>query len=141
MAKRFQPVIKKSRFVVDGFAPEAMSRIGVFTRDSIDRRMAAGQNAQDVAGRALVPRYAQRKTRRGLNGIRDWFKTGRTRRSMQLLEAATNKAKIGFTDSVSALRARVNNLRELYFAVSPSNRSDLIEAVKREDSPVKARVE
>lgn len=140
MAKRFQTVLKRARFVVEGYAPETMSAIGGGLRNSIDDRLGRGLNAYDQAGRALAPRYAEIKRRRGLKPVRDWFRTGRTRRSLQVLEAAVNKAKIGFTDTLTRLRAAANNRRELAFAVSPNDRNELVESVRRADSPVKAKV-
>lgn len=140
MAKKFQTVLKKARFVVDGFQPPAMKQIGQDTRDSIESRIGRGLNANDQAGRALSSRYALYKQRKGLKPLRDWFKTGRTRRSMKVLSAGTNTARIGFTDTITGLRAAVNNRIERAFAVSPNDRAVLIESVKRQESPVKAKV-
>jgi len=71
--------------------------------------------------------YPAFKVRRyGGKPIRDWWRTGRTLRSLQTLSISYNRVVVGFTDSVSDFRAFINNRRHLQFGVSPRDRQNIL---------------
>lgn len=143
MATKFQPKIRKARFVVGPFTPQVMLAIGGAVNADIGRRLDAGLDVDDrmapplkatVAsannskGVQIVQRvfqdrgYKGRKLRKGLSPIRDWKFTGRTRRSMRVLSAGANTAVLGFSDAEAAKRAAINNRRWRQYGMSPANR-------------------
>lgn len=119
---RFETAVKKKRFHVGGFSPAAMQEVSDgLLLDGIKPRLAKALDAYDSPAPPLKPSTAKGKARRGRPALRDWWKTGRTIRSMKTLEVAANRAVLGFTDSVTSLRAFFNNRRWRQFGVSPND--------------------
>ena len=83
--------------------------------------------------------YGRRKQRLGLQNKRDWTLTGRTLRSMKVLSAGPNQARIGFTDATANFRASINNRRARQFGVSPSDKAKLIQITLATGRPVVAK--
>ena len=150
---RFKPVVsRKARFSEPGLDAEQMLRIGEKVRGSIYDRIRAAldvndrpapplrqtmrSNFRDVRGQRLFSigasnrkTYAHYKvTRYGGKPIRDWWRSGRTLRSLKVLRAAKNRVVIGFTDAVSNMRAFFNNRRWKQFGMSPRDKAVAQEA-------------
>lgn len=130
MAVRHQVKITQARFKAGKVTPEQMIQIADKLRLSVRDRIRSGFNIYDSPAPPLTPKYAAYKVRRfGAQPIRDWFRTGRTWRSMQILSAGFGRAVIGFTDAVTNFRAFINNRRHRQFGVSPKDRVVLANAV------------
>jgi hypothetical protein len=141
MTKAFKTVLRRARFEVTGYTPEQMARVGEsLLRDSIIRRIRLGMDANDQPAPALKPRYRDRKLKKGLDAIRNWVYSGKTLRSLRVLTAATNQAKLGFTDAQANLRAMFNNRKRRQFAVSPTDRAKFIDLLGSEDGPITKRI-
>ena len=136
MPLRFQPVIKRARFNAVGFSPQQMLQFGNVLLRSIQGRLDKGQDIYDHAAPPLKPSYARRKERYAGTTIRDLRLTGRTRRSMKVVEAGQNYGVIGFTDDEAANRVRWNQRRSRQWGVSPNDEKALARAVYEELSPV-----
>lgn len=125
---KFQPKITSARFVVSPFSPQQMQELGDVFVASQDARLGAGLNVYDLPAMPLKRRangkagYPEGKVRKGLKAIRDWFYTGRTRRSIKVLSANENQVVIGATDAVVDQRIAFNNARERQFGMSPNDR-------------------
>ena len=132
----YKPKISKARFVVSPFTPQQMVEIGQVCADSIKARLERAENVYDQPAKPLSEGrrgtgYKRYKSRKAPPAIRNWNLTGRTLRGMRVLRANENRAVIGFSDPVAAMRAAINNRRERQFGVSPANWKDIIAAVKR----------
>jgi hypothetical protein len=136
MAKRFQTVKRRARFSVAGYSANQMELIGQSVRDDIEQRILSARDVNDsptppLKNGARGNGYASQKARKAPPAIRNWKFTGRTLRSMKVLSAAPNQAKIGFTDAVANKRAFYNNRRWRQFGVSPGNRKALVQALRQ----------
>ena len=132
---RFQTVIKKARFSYSGISPQQMQSIAQVLADDIRSRILRAEDAFDNPAPTLKngnkgKGYQTYKARRNPPAIRNWQYTGRTLRSLKVLQANQNRALIGFTDPHSNMVAAVNNRRWRQFGVSPRNRRTLIEAYR-----------
>lgn len=135
--KRFVPVQNKKRFDVPGYSPAAMEQVSNDLIDSgIKPRLARGLDVHDGPAPPLTDRTAKEKARKGLPTIRDWWKTGRTLRSLKTLEIANNRSVVGFTDQTTNRRAYFNNRRWMQFGVSGSDERVIAESLRRQ-RPVK----
>lgn len=123
----FEAKVTRARWVLGPFTSEDMMGIATVLRDTIAERIGRGINCADTEAKPLKPGrngrrgYPDYKVARGLQGIRDWFWTGRTMRSLKVKAVSENRAVIGFTDPNAELIAHVNNLREKAFGVSPTD--------------------
>lgn len=123
-----------------GFSAQQMQSIGQQLVDGAIRpRIKSGLTADDQPAPPLAVGYAKRKQRRGLNPIRDWTLTGRTLRSMKVLSAGPNQARIGFTDPTANMRAAINNKRARQFGMSPNDHEKLIQITLNTGKPVVAQ--
>lgn len=154
---RFKPVVRrKARFHEPGLTADQMLRVGEALRKSVFDRIRLGQDVNDRAAPPLTQTqrsnsktvdqqrlywiskgtrktYAHYKVvKYGGKPIRDWWRTGRTLRSMKVLRAMKNQVVVGFTDAVSNARAFFNNRRWRQFGVSPRDREALAAAVSVE---------
>jgi hypothetical protein len=118
---KYVTVVKKSRFVVPGFGPSVMQRIGEKVRASIDSRIAAGVTVYDSPAPPLSVKRAAYKQRTGRAPIRDWWYTGWTRRGMKVASVGQGEVSVGFVDAMSDFRATMNNRRSLQFGASPKD--------------------
>jgi hypothetical protein len=136
---RFQTTIRRARFVSFGYTGEQMARAtdGLIQRGIIPR-VRAGLTVYDSPAPPLTVRYAQRKARKGLQAIRDWWLTGRTLRSLKTTSASANRAVIWFTDAETRKRAYFNNRRSVQFGVSTRDREVLGQEFAKLPSPVRA---
>lgn len=144
MAK-FQTVVKRARFVVNGYSPEQMIVLGTALRDSIVERIVRAEDVYDAPAKPLSSKgkhggYAAWKAKKAPPAERNWKYTGRTLRSMKVLSAAANRAVIGFTDAEANRRAFFNNRRVRQFDVSPRNRQAVAAALKTLGSFVQVKV-
>ena len=119
---KFAPVIRRARFAVPGFSPQAMLGFAQRVDANIKERMLRGQTVYDTLAPPLSERYGKYKQARYGTSIRDMRATGRTFRGIKVLEASTNKAKIGFTDQIAAFRIRINRVRSVQWGMSDANR-------------------
>lgn len=140
MPLKFQPVIKRVRFESRGFSPEQMLGFGNVLLKSIQTRLDKAQDIYDQAAPPLKPQYQRRKERYAGTSVRDLRLTGRTRRSMKVLEVGQNYGVIGLSDPEAANRIRWNQRRSRQWGVSPQNEKDLARAVHDSlTSPVSVR--
>ncbi len=139
MAK-FNPVIRKARFSVTGYTPQEMIEIGNRTiKEAIIPRIQSGLDIYDSPAPALKPRYERQKSIKHPPAIRNLTYTGRTLRSMQVLEASHNKCIIGFTDNVSNFRVAINQQRSRQFGTSEKDKAKLLNIVNNVGNPVKVQ--
>jgi len=113
-----------------------MLHLGNVTLRSIQARLDKGQTIYDTASPPLKESYMRRKERYAGTNLRDLRLTGRTRRSMKVIEAGLNYCVIGFTDAEAANRVRWNQRRSRQWGISPANEKALALAVFEESSPV-----
>jgi hypothetical protein len=140
MPLQFQPVIKRARFNPVGFSSQTMLHFGNVLLRSIQARLDKGQTIYDTMSPPLKDAYLRRKERTSGSNLRDLRLTGRTRRSMKVIEAGQDYCILGFTDAEAANRVRWNNLRSRQWGVSPRDERALAEAVFEElTSPVQAQ--
>jgi hypothetical protein len=125
----FQTKVSHARFVVGPFSSDQMNTLAGILRDSMRGRIQSGLNVNDQPSKPLKPKYAKQKQTRGKPPIRDWTMTGNTLRAMAVISANENRAVIAFNNPVAAQIARLNNLRERAFGVSPRDRQVLVAAV------------
>lgn len=130
MAKRFEPVIRRARFAVSGYSPEAMLEFGNVLNSSIADRMSKGLTINDSAAPPLKEQYARYKQRRTGSRLRDLYLTGRTRRSMKVLQVQTNRAVLGFTDPEAEKRIAINSRISRQYGVSPSDKAKVLRAME-----------
>ncbi len=147
MAK-FQPVIRKARFVVSGYTPQQMIGFATALNADIAARLDRGMTVNDTPAPALSLGYAKFKQRKYGRALRDWRLTGQTRGSMKVLSAATNKATLGFLEGIRVGRNQSLSIgqvvailqkRSRQYGVSPSNRAVLVRAIEIENSPIKVQ--
>ena len=131
----FKTKISKARFVVSGLTSQQMVEIGAVCVDSIKERLSHGQNVSDTSAKPLSAGsrgrgYRTYKARRSPPAVRNWRFTGRTLRAMRVLRADENKAVIGFSDPIAAMRAAINNRRERQFGISPASWRNILAEVE-----------
>jgi hypothetical protein len=143
MAAKFKVKIRKARFSVGAFSAQVMLSIGNAVNADIGRRLDGGLDVEDRVAPPLKSRvnspnnsagvqialrvfqdrgYKGRKLKKGLNPIRDWRFTGRTRRAMRVLTVGPGLAILGFSDPEAAKRAAINNRRWRQYGMSPANK-------------------
>jgi hypothetical protein len=132
----FQTKISKARFVVSPFTAQQMVELGQVAVDSIKSRLERAENVYDQPAKPLSEGrrgtgYRRYKSGKAPPAIRNWKLTGRTLRGMNVLRANENRAVIGFSDPVAAMRAAINQKRERQFGLSPANWKDIFAAVRR----------
>lgn len=150
----YQPKVSKARFRVGDIPADAMIRVGEAYRKSQDGRLARALDIRDASAPPLkrVQRsnfrtvnqerlyrispdyrrkgYADYKVSKfGGQPIRDWFRTGLTRRSIKVLSARPNQVSIGPTNSTADLRITFNQRRWPQFGVSPNDQRAITAAV------------
>ena len=125
------PKITRARIVLSPFTSEQMLTIGTALADSVRKRIKSGVNAAGNQSKALNPRYAKTKQRKGLQPLRDWFYTGRTLASLAVLSTNENAGKVGFTNTKADRIAHTLNATDKAFGISDSDRAALNEALSR----------
>ena len=150
----YQPRVSKARFTVQDIAPEQMIRIGEAYRESQDRRLSQALDLRDAPAPPLkrVQRsnfksvnqerlyrispdyrrkgYADYKVSKfGGQPVRDWFRTGLTRRSIKVLFARPNQVKVGPANDTADRRITFNQRRWPQFGVSPNDQRAIAAAV------------
>lgn len=130
-----KPKITRARFVISALSSGQMVRLGSIAAASIKDRLSRGENVSDAPAKPLTVGYARRKSKRAPPALRNWKFTGRTLRSMQVLSANENRARIGFSDPIANMRAVVQNRRERQFGLSETN-WDAIKGELRQMKPV-----
>jgi len=133
---KFKTKVSRARFVVSPFTAQQMVEIGQVAVDSIKARLARAENIYDQPAKLLSEGrrgtgYRRYKSRNAPPAMRNWRRTGRTLCGMNVLRANENRAVIGFSDPVAAMRAAVNQRRERQFGLSPANWKDILAAVRR----------
>ena len=131
MARHKARVIRSARFKNHPFSTDEMLLLGNSLRDSVRDRIRRAADVYDAPAPPLKPHrknpnssYSAVKVRRyGGQPLRDWWRTGRTLRSLQVLTVSAGRAVIGFTDAVTNFRAFINNRRHRQFGVSPQDRT------------------
>jgi len=127
-------IASRARFKNAPFSAEQMQSLGNALRDSVRDRIRRATDVYDAPAPPLKPHrnnpnssYAAIKVRRfGGQPIRDWWRTGRTLRSLHVLTVSINRVVVGFTDSVSNFRAFINNRRHRQFGMSPQDRNNVL---------------
>lgn len=115
---------RKVRFKAVGYTSDQWAQMGrhVITNGMIPR-IKAGRNANDRPARPLVPKYAQKKAKRGLPPVRNMSFTGKTLQAMAVTASSGNGLTIGFTTPRASTIASVNNRKDLQFALSTNDRA------------------
>jgi hypothetical protein len=124
-------IVNKLRFNEDHVDATGMREIGNSFIASQDARLSQALNVRDQPAKPLKSAYARAKAAKGKKPIRDWFLSGLTRLSIQVLQAIQNRVVIGSGNPTGDLRIRVNNRREKQFGVSPKDLENIKAAVKR----------
>lgn len=140
MAVKYQPRVIKSRFVqTGGFSPAQMNDIasGLLSR-GIKPRITNALTVDDAPAPPLKEAYRKWKEKKYPPAIRNWIKTGRTMRSLNVLTVSQNKAVIGFVDRITNFRAFINNRRVRQFGVSPKDQVVLLNEAISVGTVVKA---
>ena len=117
---------------------------------SVGERILSARDVYDNAAKPLRPGYAKWKDRRYPPAIRNWFVTGVTLRSMKTLEAAANRAIIGFvsgwskktrtgTITTNAIVA-INQAKCRQFGVSPRDNKVFVDSVRAAGPAVQVKV-
>jgi sulfur relay (sulfurtransferase) DsrC/TusE family protein len=123
-------IVKRARFVVGLPSAEQMIGLATEVKDDVKARILRAEDVDDrpapklkerTDGKLGYPHY--KVVKYGGKPIRDWWRTGRTLRSMQVLRAGPGKAVIGFVDPTTNNRAFFNNRLWRQFGVSPRNRA------------------
>jgi phage gpG-like protein len=115
----------RARFAVTAFPADRMRSIGDALVSSIQARLARGLTTEDAPAPPLREKYARYKQRKGGQPIRDWKRTGRTLRALGVTSATNNKAVVGFSDPVAAMRAAMQNRRIRQFGVSANDSANI----------------
>ncbi|MGQ9686622.1 MAG: hypothetical protein ACUVT2_10010 [Thiobacillaceae bacterium] len=138
MPSKFQPRIRKARFVVSPFTPEQMIEFGNALLADVNARLERGENVYDQPAKPLAEKYAKWKARKYPPAVRNLKATGRTRRGAKVISASENRAVIGFTDPVAEQRIVWNQRRERQWGASPRNLEHLRRVVAQ-TRPVRVR--
>lgn len=134
----FETKYRRVRFETTGWTgPEMAQAAADFIKDGLVPRIGLGRTVHDMPTPPLKPKYAEFKRRRGRKPIRNLTNTGRTMRSMKVLSAAPNTAKIGFTDAETNKRVWINQRVSRVFGVSPADTNVLMASFNKLPSPVK----
>jgi hypothetical protein len=144
--------VRHVRLTLSPFTSEQMLGLGRVGVKSIQDRIHSGKNARDESSKALkgvskpgnwIP-YAEQKLKKGLQGIRDWFKSGRTLSAMMVLSANENGGKIGFNNSHSNPVAVYLDKIEKTFSFSPDDQkkmeAELVRMLTAKD-PVRVEIQ
>ena len=119
---RKEPRITQDPFSFSPFTVTDMMDLGQFMSNTKASRIQSGRNSLDQQAHPLTPRYARRKVKMGLQGIRDWTYRGKTMRSMGVKRVSNDQVVVGFTDDQANTIAWHQNLREPMFEASPQDR-------------------
>jgi hypothetical protein len=110
-----------------------MQRVGEGMLKKISERIHSGENADDAKMRPLKPTtkgnyvpYAEQKSKKGLQPFRDWTFTGRTLAALKVTEATNESVTLAFINPVADRVAHKLNTMEPAFAVSPTDREELV---------------
>jgi hypothetical protein len=125
------PKITRARLVMSPFTSEQMAVIGTALADSVRKRIHSGINAAGSPSKALSPRYAKTKQKKGLQNLRDWFYTGKTLASLQLLSTNENAGKVGFSNTKADRIAHVLNATDKAFGIATTDRAAMNDALSR----------
>ena len=126
-----------ARFVYRPLSAEQMATIGNLVIADVSSRIRKGRNVSDAATKPLKPGrngkrgYPDRKTARGLQGIRDLVWRGLTMRSIRVISSKANEVRIGFDNPQAARIAAMNQNREAMFWFSPANKKTIQELVSQ----------
>jgi len=135
----YKPVLKRARIGTPGFSADTMLRFGNLLNNSIRDRFNAALDIYDNAAKPLAEGYAKYKQKGSTTGarrfspgdpIRNLRLTGQLQRSMKVLSASQNRARLGFVDPVSDNRMTLNQRRSNMYGVSPKDEQVLMKAVQ-----------
>lgn len=134
MPKPFKTVLKRARIGTPGFTADTMARFGNLLNNSIRDRFNHALDIYDNAAKPLNEQYAKYKVNGKYHGepIRNLRLTGRLQRSMKVLSASHNRARLGFSDPVSDTRMTLNQRRSNMYGVSPRDEQVLMKAVREQ---------
>jgi hypothetical protein len=130
MASFFTTKITHARLTFSPFSSEQMANLGQLMVDTITKRIRFATDANDNRAKDLVPRYADRKIRRGRAPIRDWTWRGATLGSFKVLRASEDRVTIGFTTAQANQIVATQNARVKMFGNSPKDLDTLHAAVR-----------
>lgn len=104
------------------FSVEQMNRVGTAgVIDPQNERLARGVGANDQQMAPLKESYGRFKQRRGRRPVRDMRLTGGMLKGVQVTEVGPNRVSVGIVGAGNALKANVNQSRDLWFGLSPSD--------------------
>jgi len=139
MAKTFETTYQRVRFRTEGWTPQEMAQAANgFIKNGLLPRLAAGLTTTDMPAPPLKPGYAKWKvSNMRKKPLRDMDRTGRTIRSIKVLTAGANIAKIGTTDALTNARIFYNSRIVRQFGVSPNDRDIISQELGKLPSPIK----
>ena len=148
-------ITSRKRFELTGYSASQMLDAGTFLRDTVMQRILQAQDLGDspasplkqpkgrvveIGGkRGFMRGYPFQKTKKGKKPVRDWNYTGAMLAAMQVMTHRRNRAVIGFSDDLSNMKARINNMRWRQFGVSPKDRSALVAFMATLGTPIKVK--
>lgn len=104
-----------------GFSGQQMNTLASATVAAMVARWGRGLDVNDSPAPPLGRGYSRRKQRRGGQAIPDLRYTGQLIASLRVLEAESGRAKIGFRDDRSILKAYANHQRRNQIGISPGD--------------------
>jgi hypothetical protein len=131
-------VTKQARFRVPRLGPETMRALGQQIITLNIARWDRAVNAADQDAKPLSFKVAKSGNRRGYaiqkqrktgRNRRDWWLTGALRASFQVIEAVTNRVRVGWNDGRMIVRMRFNQGIDQMFGISPSDEAVLTPSV------------
>ncbi len=125
MAKHFQYV---------GLSGEQSYLLSQVLSQSIKTRIMSGRDVNDRDAKPLQVAYARQKLRRGRLPIRNWTLSGNTLAALGPMHGQGGQIVVGFTNAKAAQVAAINNANVPMYGVSPSDRQNVLNALRRVQS-------
>ena len=123
------------------FSQKQMMKLGTVAVASVTNRARAGRNANDAPAKPLTKRYAIWKTKAlsrggfrktgkggGRKNVRDLNLTGNMLRNFRIRTVTNNQANAACSTRKDRIKAKVNNQREIWIALSRKNILEVVRA-------------
>lgn len=131
-------VTKQARFRVPKLGPDVMRVLGQQIITQNIARWDRAVNAADQPAKPLSYKrtksgnfrgYAKQKQRKTGRNKRDWWLTGALRAAFQVIEAATNRVRVGWNAGPMIIRMRANQGIDQMFGISPADERVLTRSI------------
>ena len=120
------------------FRQRQMYELGGTGVTAVKARLGAAQGPEDSEAKPLTKRYAIWKTRKGKGNRRNLTFSGDLLRNFQVRTVCENRANV--TTRKDRIKAWANQKREAWMAVSPKNKTAVVEAARRMLEAMKPRL-